>query len=222
MPRKIMDRYNFEAKKVVYHAEPESQECGPHHPVKKHGMEPQRRDSWFTAFGSSRALCASNASKKKHQQSHHCLRHSTQVARQGFWFCGAFYMTWLFPTITRLVQVVSQTTPFPLIFISAIFVPTIQGFFNFLVYIHPRVMERTRSRAAHSAWKSERNEGHTESNNNKDSMNSNTLSISDRQRPYHSGEDDCLHDSLGSIGNLDKTKEEDENMDEFATIPSGR
>jgi hypothetical protein len=64
-------------------------------------------------------------------------KHSKQVAVQGYWYCGAFYLTWLFPTITRLVQVIADETPYPLILVTALFVP-IQGFFNFLVYMHPR------------------------------------------------------------------------------------
>jgi len=64
-------------------------------------------------------------------------KHSKQVAVQGYWYCGAFYLTWLFPTVTRLVQLIAGKTPYPLILITAMFVP-IQGFFNFLVYMHPK------------------------------------------------------------------------------------
>jgi len=66
------------------------------------------------------------------------FKHSKRVAMQGYWYCGAFYLAWIFPTITRITQlVVGDATPFALLFINALFVP-IQGFFNFLVYIHPR------------------------------------------------------------------------------------
>ena len=58
-------------------------------------------------------------------------KRSKQVAVQGYWYCGAFYLTWLFPTITRLVQVIAENAPYPLILVTAIFVP-VQGFFNFL------------------------------------------------------------------------------------------
>lgn len=63
-------------------------------------------------------------------------KYSKRVATQGYWYCGAFYLTWLFPTITRLTQLFGKT-PYPLILITAMFVP-IQGFFNCLVFIHPR------------------------------------------------------------------------------------
>ena len=67
-------------------------------------------------------------------------KHSKKVANQGYWYCGAFYLTWLFPTITRLTQLIAGTTPYPLILVTAMFVP-IQGFFNAIVYIHPRYKE---------------------------------------------------------------------------------
>jgi len=60
-----------------------------------------------------------------------------KVANQGYWYCGAFYITWLFPTVTRLTQLIAGKTPYPLILITSIFVP-IQGFCNFCVYVHPR------------------------------------------------------------------------------------
>ena len=51
---------------------------------------------------------------------------------------GAFYATWIFPTITRLVQVIiGSDTPFWLICLTACFVP-IQGALNCVVYIRPR------------------------------------------------------------------------------------
>jgi hypothetical protein len=64
-------------------------------------------------------------------------KHSKQVAEQGFWYCGAFYITWIFPTITRLTQVINHEAPYTLVIITAMFVP-MQGFFNCLVYMHPR------------------------------------------------------------------------------------
>lgn len=66
------------------------------------------------------------------------FKRSKRVAVQGYWYCGAFYMTWIFPTITRLTQaIIGDATPFALVLTTAMFVP-IQGFFNFLVYAHPR------------------------------------------------------------------------------------
>jgi len=66
------------------------------------------------------------------------FRHSKRVAVQGYWYCGAFLFTWLFPTITRVIQLVNPAgAPFALLLLNALFVP-IQGLFNFIVYIHPR------------------------------------------------------------------------------------
>lgn len=68
------------------------------------------------------------------------FEYSKKVAMQGYWFCGAFYLTWIFPTITRLVQVMNGSAPFNLVLVTAIFVPW-QGFFNWLVYIMPRYQD---------------------------------------------------------------------------------
>src|SRR3569832_845988 len=77
---------------------------------------------------------------------------SKAVANQGFWYCGAFYMTWIFPSITRLVQVINGSAPFPLVLVTGIMVGS-QGFFNFLVYSHPRYkalrQRTTKTRTTH-------------------------------------------------------------------------
>ena len=97
------------------------------------------------------------------QQQQHARRrrqkYSQRVANQGFWYCGAFYATWFFPTVTRLVQVITGGAPYPLVIITAIFVP-IQGFFNFIVYVHPRykslrmTMGRTSTTTNSERWSS--------------------------------------------------------------------
>jgi hypothetical protein len=77
-------------------------------------------------------------------------KHSKQVAEQGFWYCGAFYITWIFPTITRLTQVINHEAPYPLVIITAMFVP-LQGFFNCLVYMHPRYKRERDGRRSQSS-----------------------------------------------------------------------
>lgn len=68
-------------------------------------------------------------------------QHSKQVAIQGYWYCGAFYLTWILPTITRLVQVINGEAPYKLVLFAALFIP-FQGFFNLLVYTMPRYTHR--------------------------------------------------------------------------------
>jgi len=69
------------------------------------------------------------------------FKHSRQVATQGYWFLGAFLATWIFPTVARIVHLVTKQTFYPLILLTALFVP-IQGFFNFLVYIQSHKKKR--------------------------------------------------------------------------------
>ena len=77
-----------------------------------------------------------NDSLKKH------FRKSRAVAQQGNWFCGACLATWLFPTISALVSAISPKSHFfALDLLTALFFP-IQGFFNYLVYIQPRLKKK--------------------------------------------------------------------------------
>lgn len=84
------------------------------------------------------------ASEKYGSHSHE-RKFSKKVATQGYWYCGAFYATWFFPTVTRLIQVISGKTPFWLICLTAMFVP-IQGLLNFVVYMRPRYKKHRRIR----------------------------------------------------------------------------
>lgn len=62
-----------------------------------------------------------------------------QVAWQALWYVGALYITWVFATTSRIVQVITGTIPYPLV---VAFVATLpgQGFWNFLAYIRPRYL----------------------------------------------------------------------------------
>lgn len=64
-------------------------------------------------------------------------KYSRKVANQAMLYVGAFYMTWIFGTLTRLLQLIQGKTYFPLIICMTIFFP-LQGFFNALVYMRPR------------------------------------------------------------------------------------
>lgn len=71
-----------------------------------------------------------------------------KVARQASCYVGAFYLTWIWSTITCILQSVSGKTYFSIVLLTAIFLP-FQGFLNFLVYIGPRF---ERYREQHSDW----------------------------------------------------------------------
>ncbi|CAB9499651.1 expressed unknown protein [Seminavis robusta] len=71
---------------------------------------------------------------------------SRRVARQGYWFCGAFLATWMFPTIHSIVQLTLQKDVYGLQLLTAIFVP-IQGLLNCVVYIQHRIRKEHIQRA---------------------------------------------------------------------------
>lgn len=62
------------------------------------------------------------------------LRKTKAVAKQAILYVGAFFVTWLFPTVARLIKLISgEDPPIWLVALSGAFIP-IQGFFNALVY----------------------------------------------------------------------------------------
>jgi len=65
---------------------------------------------------------------------------SKAVAHQGLFYAGTFAGVWLFGTIVRGMQLANRKPPWPIIFLFAVFTPS-QGFFNFLVYIRPRMIK---------------------------------------------------------------------------------
>jgi len=70
---------------------------------------------------------------------------SKAVANQGLFYAGTFAFVWSFGTITRAMQLANAKPPWAIIFLFAIFTPS-QGFFNFLVYIRPRVIKHFTAR----------------------------------------------------------------------------
>ena len=59
--------------------------------------------------------------KKSGQQERH--EHSKKVMQQGIFFSLAFIITWIFPTLTRLLQAITGSSPFWLIQLMTIFLP---------------------------------------------------------------------------------------------------
>lgn len=62
-----------------------------------------------------------------------------RVKNQASMYVGAFLITWLFPTLFQLVIVIAGKYPFPLLLLTATFVP-IQGFLNLVVFLRPKFM----------------------------------------------------------------------------------
>jgi hypothetical protein len=95
-----------------------------------------RRKSFMSRMSmrlSSGSVNTGRNKKKKKKNS------STEIAIQGMLYVGAFYITWFFPTLQRIIEL-SQTTRknyFALQFLDSFLLP-LQGFFNAMIYCRPK------------------------------------------------------------------------------------
>jgi len=78
------------------------------------------------------------------------LTKTRAVAQQGALYVGAFFVTWLFPTIARLVKLSGTEPPEWLVALSGSFIP-IQGFFNAMVYFRLRFRNCSRAHPQRSS-----------------------------------------------------------------------
>merc|ERR1719297_605458 len=65
---------------------------------------------------------------------------TTRVARQAYFFLGAYFVTWGPITVFRIIQTVGGTPSYAMILLASMFTP-FQGFFNYFVYIRPRFLK---------------------------------------------------------------------------------
>jgi len=65
---------------------------------------------------------------------------SKAVANQGLFYAGTFALVWVPATIVRAMQLAGKKPQYGITFLFAVFTPS-QGFFNFLVYIRPRLIK---------------------------------------------------------------------------------
>jgi len=64
---------------------------------------------------------------------------SNKIASQAIFYIISFYLTFLFPSWTRISQMVKGYVEFPVLFLFTIFLP-LQGLFNAMVYFRPRFL----------------------------------------------------------------------------------
>ena len=76
---------------------------------------------------------------------------SRKIAVQGLLYVGAFYITWMFPTVSRITELVAKKNYFPIQFLDTFLIP-LQGFFNFMIYIRPNYLKYRRH--GEGFWKS--------------------------------------------------------------------
>ena len=74
---------------------------------------------------------------------------SRQIAIQGMLYISAFLMTWFFPTVQKIAT--SRGVNFFALQILDV-TRVLQGFFNFVVYIRPRVMKHREANPADGLW----------------------------------------------------------------------
>lgn len=87
-----------------------------------------------------------------------CLTYTRQVFEQSVMYVGAFYCTWFFPTLTRIIQLVQtssqnagESIPDVIILLSGICIP-IQGALNATVYFRPRIKKYRLDDPGISMW----------------------------------------------------------------------
>lgn len=74
-------------------------------------------------------------------------RRSGDVAVQAQLYIYALYATWLFTTITRVIQTTANENWYPSLLLMAIFFP-LQGFWNCFIYLRPRWKQEQRKQEA--------------------------------------------------------------------------
>lgn len=78
---------------------------------------------------------------------------SKKIAMQGLLYIAAFFITWLFPTISRFTELIAGRNYFPIQFLDTFLIP-LQGFFNFMIYIRPRFLAYRSRHEDEGFWKS--------------------------------------------------------------------
>lgn len=116
-----------------------------------------RRPSFIKSFSTTKMEVI------KEQRKHRKNERSKAVANQGLFYAGTFALVWVFGTTARAMQLAKKPVPWAILFLFAVFTPS-QGFFNFLVYIRPKLVRY------YAAKKKRRNSA--------DSFSSNALHVS--------------------------------------------
>lgn len=68
----------------------------------------------------------------------HRYERSRQMFHQAIFYCGVFYLSWLFVTINRMYQLITGESNYALLVLHSVFGP-LQGLMNFIVYRHGQI-----------------------------------------------------------------------------------
>jgi hypothetical protein len=122
---------------------------------KNEGTRRANRLSWIIIASSQRnAMNPSNRDEgnTNPRQVRREVSKSKKIAVQGLLYVGVFYVTWLFPTISRITELIAKKNYFPIQFLDTTLLP-LQGFFNFAIYIRPRYLTYRRQNKDDGFWK---------------------------------------------------------------------
>lgn len=95
---------------------------------------------WFTMSKTGDTARDGSGDKPRSAAQREIVKKSKRIAVQGLLYVGAFYITWLFPTISRITELAVGKNYFPIQFLDTFLIP-LQGFINFLIYIRPHYLK---------------------------------------------------------------------------------
>ena len=93
-----------------------------------------------------------NPSSDRRKKLYNKASQSRQIAIQGMLYVVAFYITWLFPTVQRITELAVHKNFFVFQFFDTFLLP-LQGLFNFIIYIRPRVATCRKRNKDMGFWK---------------------------------------------------------------------
>lgn len=152
-------------------------------------------------------------------------RKSNMIAWQAFRYVGVFWLTWIFGTANRLLQLILGRSYFGIMALHAFFVP-LQGFFNFLVYVYPRYKKWSEARRKRKRREIEQNMDWTTRPNATHFGNESTfaytkrysgMSVAESDRNLyeaHAAELRARTDAVGTRGNADRGEEKEAEVSE--------
>ena len=138
-------------------------------------------------------------------------RLSRDVATQARLYIYALYLTWLFTTITRLIQTFRYESWYPSLLLMAIFFP-LQGFWNCCIYIRPTLIQKRREQKRHARRRSKIKE------QSMDKFSSAALRIASLD-PNSDEEQDMFKVLAERVSDTTATRREAADMEEPSNVP---
>ena len=100
----------------------------------------ETKNETVTSAGTCTGTTSPLRNSKKKEETGLNMKHTKSIATQGMLYVGAFFITWLFPTISRIIQLCGRGIPQTLVVLSGTSIPS-QGIFNAMVYFRLRFIQ---------------------------------------------------------------------------------